>query len=147
MLFVETNRLVTTKPYKFDIKCQCNSESYEHHIVLGTKTINRPSVAGTVISRPGGYELYRLASSMPESSFSSKHVMCHVSCVMCHVSLVIFLLIYIYFRQSKGATRWSVCYQRGLPRLVCLHGEVLLTTLVLQYTDRLDPLLSHSLIN
>ena len=32
MVFVETNRLVTTKPYKIDIKCQCNYESYEHHV-------------------------------------------------------------------------------------------------------------------
>ena len=148
MLFVETNRLLTTKPYKFDIKCQCNSESYEHHLFLGTKIINRPSVAGTAISRPGGYEVYRLASSMPESTISSKpskhhytqtvrtrerifwenvhpqqHVICHMSCVMCHESHIIFLLIYI----SDWATRWSVCYQQGLLHLVYLCREVLLT--------------------
>ena len=29
MLFGDTNSLLTTKPYNFDIKCQCNSKSYE----------------------------------------------------------------------------------------------------------------------
>ena len=70
---------------------------------------------------------------------------CHMSCVICHVSRVTchvspvtchmshvkkknYILIYIYiyiffylrkkFGQSVGASRWRVCYQRGLPRLV-----------------------------
>ena len=65
------------------------------------------------------------------------HVTCHMSHVTCHLSHVkIFVLtffiiiitrnIYILFfnplkknLQSGGASRWRVCYQRGLPRLVC----------------------------
>ena len=39
---------------------------------------------------------------------------CHVSCVTCHISHVIFLL------QIGAASRWRVCYQQGLPRLVFL---------------------------
>ena len=34
MPFLDTNSHMTTKPYNLDIKCQCNSESYDQH---GTK--------------------------------------------------------------------------------------------------------------
>ena len=56
--------------------------------------------------------------------------MCHVSCVTCHgsrvtgqVSPVTSQFFYIVFILKKigpsgGASRWRVCYQRGLPRLV-----------------------------
>ena len=40
-------------------------------------------------------------------------VICHVSCIMCHLSHVNF-----FIRPSGGASRWRVCYQRGLLRLV-----------------------------
>ena len=48
-------------------------------------------------------------------------VMCHVSRVTCHLSHVnLFLLL--LFKQLNlligGASRWRVCYQRGLPSLV-----------------------------
>ena len=49
--------------------------------------------------------------------------MCHMSRITCQVSGVrcqvthIFIL-YIFFLQSCGASRWKVCYQRGLPRPV-----------------------------
>ena len=47
------------------------------------------------------------------------HVTCHVSCVTCHMSHVIFFFFYVKkIGQSGGASRWRVCYQRGLPRLV-----------------------------
>ena len=62
------------------------------------------------------------------------HTMCHVSCVMCHVSHIIchmsrvtfhlsHVKIQIYFLslqilQSGGDSRWRVCHQHGLPRLV-----------------------------
>ena len=60
------------------------------------------------------------------------HVTCHVSPVMCHVSHVKNIFFYISLNkkknkkkyttknigQSGGASRWRVCYQRGLPRLV-----------------------------
>ena len=45
-------------------------------------------------------------------------VTCHVSYVMCHM-LQYFLFFFSYFfGQSGEASRWRVCYQRGLPRLV-----------------------------
>ena len=54
--------------------------------------------------------------------------MYHVSSVTCHVSRVtgpmskklhfFFFLHKKKFGQSGGASWWSVCYQRGLPRLV-----------------------------
>ena len=48
-------------------------------------------------------------------------VTCHVSGVRCHVSGVTCIYIYIFFfLQSGEASRWRVCYQRGLPRLVSL---------------------------
>ena len=37
MPFGDTNSLLTTKPYNFDIKYQCNSKSYEQHSFCGTK--------------------------------------------------------------------------------------------------------------
>ena len=32
MPFVDTNSFLTSKPYNFDIKCQCNYESYDQHV-------------------------------------------------------------------------------------------------------------------
>ena len=56
------------------------------------------------------------------------HVTCHMSRVTCHVSHVKNTFFYNFFKkknyttknigQSGGASRWRVCYQRGLPRLV-----------------------------
>ena len=37
MPFLDTNSHLTTKPYNFDSKCQCNSESYDQHGYFGTK--------------------------------------------------------------------------------------------------------------
>ena len=56
-------------------------------------------------------------------------VMCHVSCVMCHVSHVACHVSYVMYHVSPvtcqkkiglsgGASRWRLCYQRGLPRQV-----------------------------
>ena len=42
------------------------------------------------------------------------HVRCPLSRVRCHLSRV----RRVFFGQSGGASRWRVCYQRGLPRLV-----------------------------
>ena len=64
--------------------------------------------------------------------------MCHVSCVMCHVSPVTCQIIFLHntkekklffcilkkIGQSGGASRWTVCYQRGLPRLVSSNISV-----------------------
>ena len=37
MPFLDKNSHLTTKPYNFDIKCQCNSESYDQHAFFGTR--------------------------------------------------------------------------------------------------------------
>ena len=49
-------------------------------------------------------------------------VTCHVSRLTCHMSHVTFISIYIYFfcRQSGETSRWRVCFQWGLPRLVVM---------------------------
>ena len=49
------------------------------------------------------------------------HVTCQVSHVKCHMSRVtchMWRFFFFFFWQSGGASRWRVCYQRGLPRLV-----------------------------
>ena len=52
------------------------------------------------------------------------HVTCHMSPVTCHMSDVKKKLHFFFFsnvkiiEQSGGASRWRVCYQRGLPCLV-----------------------------
>ena len=43
-------------------------------------------------------------------------VMCHVSGVRCH----------FFFGQSGGASRWRVCYQQGLPRLISTSSLLLI---------------------
>ena len=48
----------------------------------------------------------------------SPPTMCHISYVMCHVSratchMPLFLL-FSFFEQSGGGSRWRVCYQQGL---------------------------------
>ena len=45
-------------------------------------------------------------------------VTCHVSRVTCHVSGVTCQVSHVTFFFGE-ANRWRVCYQRGLPRLVC----------------------------
>ena len=85
-------------------------------------------------------------------NFKRMFILLNVSCVTCHMSLVtchlspvtcqkkmtIFIWKkkikkYIYILSSKlfffkwgGASRWRVCYQRGLPRLVykCIHRHI-----------------------
>ena len=49
-------------------------------------------------------------------------VSCQVSGVRCQVSGVTchFFLFLYFFWQIGGASRWRVCYQRGLPRLVLI---------------------------
>ena len=44
-----------------------------------------------------------------------------MSCVMCHVSHVTGNFFFLFFfLQSGEAYWWRVCYQRGLPLLVCV---------------------------
>ena len=68
------------------------------------------------------------------------HVMCHVSRVTCHMSrvtchmskniffyILIFFFVFFYVKkigQSGGASRWRVCYQRELPRLVSRYLNI-----------------------
>ena len=47
-------------------------------------------------------------------------VTCHVSGVTCHVSGVTCILYILFFEKKGEASRWRVCYQRGLPRLVSI---------------------------
>ena len=54
----------------------------------------------------------------PPTKCHMSHVMCQVSGVRCQVSHVIFFILLFFFLQSGEASRWRVCYQRGLPRLV-----------------------------
>ena len=51
------------------------------------------------------------------------HFTCHLSHVTCHVSPVTFYFLFFIVLQKKwcGASRWKVCYQRGLPRLVFFY--------------------------
>ena len=70
------------------------------------------------------------------------HVTCYVSrvtCqgVTCHVSHVTFFIFYfiILFWQSGEAYRWRVCYQRGLPRLVCLESQIITLSQKCQKSD------------
>ena len=44
-------------------------------------------------------------------------VMCHVTHVTCHMSRVI-NFFFIFFGKGGEVSRWRVCHQRGLPRLV-----------------------------
>ena len=64
--------------------------------------------------------------------FTPRHVscvMCQVSRVTCHVSHDTFffkLFLSNIFLLSGGASRWRVCYQQGLPRLVLtINGIVI----------------------
>ena len=59
------------------------------------------------------------------------HVICHLSYITCHVSPVTSHMSFFqkntFFlfkknRQSGGTSRWRVCFQRGLPRLVFLRS-------------------------
>ena len=57
------------------------------------------------------------------------YMSCHLSHVTCHMSKKNYILIIFssFFckkiGQSVGASRWRVCYQWGLPRLVFLRKE------------------------
>ena len=62
-------------------------------------------------------------------------VRCHVSRVRCHMSGVTFQFFFGVFLQSGENSRWRVCYQRGLPRLVfniekfeLKYGELIVLT-------------------
>ena len=56
------------------------------------------------------------------------YVTCQVSPVACHVSGVTCLFFCsLFFGQSGEASRWRVCYQRGLPQLVSSVGAPLLS--------------------
>ena len=47
------------------------------------------------------------------------YVTCHMSRVTCHVSYVTFFIFFLGGGGQSGEVyRWSVCYRRGLPRLI-----------------------------
>ena len=72
-------------------------------------------------------------------------VRCHMSPVKCHVSPVPCQKNYIFFFNGKsvGASRWRVCYQRGLPRLVCNTNCIKVTFV---YKPLIKPI-SHQLFS
>ena len=57
----------------------------------------------------------RMFTPPPGVTCQVSGVMCHMSGVTCQVSGV---MCKIFFLQSGWASRWRVCYQRGLPRIV-----------------------------
>ena len=82
--------------------------------MLHFSLIKRPGVAGDVLQTP-----LLLISSPP------KPVTCHMSCVTCHISHVTYNISNKNKKKQKngisgGASRWKVCYQCGLPRLIFL---------------------------
>ena len=60
-----------------------------------------------------------LIESSPPHTCHVSYVICHMSHVMGRVSHVMCQVIIIFFfLQSGEVSRWRVCYQRDLPRLV-----------------------------
>ena len=49
------------------------------------------------------------------------HVLCHVSLVSCHMWPVTCHMRQFFFWQNGWASKWVVCYQRGVPRLVYIE--------------------------
>ena len=84
-------------------------------MILQRGIFNRLGVAGAVLQTP-----LSLNDSLSQRSFSSKFVRCCVSCVTCHVSYV---TCKFFFLQIFGASRWRVCYQWGLPRIVSNYNN------------------------
>ena len=78
--------------------------------------------------------LYRLWKEVQDKMIHEKNmsgVRCHMSSVRCQVSgvtifyffyLLFIYLFFLYLLKSGGASRWRVCYQRGLPRIVLIQG-------------------------
>ena len=72
------------------------------------------------------------------------HVRRQVSGVRCQVSGVTFqvsgvacnFFIFYFFLQSGEASWWRVCYQRGLPRLVCYNIACMGANLVMLTPDK-----------
>ena len=90
--------------------------------IFSTPSLSNPKSKGAEILR-------RFAS--PNLSYVKCHMSCvtyHLSCVtcvMCHMYKKTKKKQYVFFlvEQSVGASRWRVCYQWGLPRLVCYITE------------------------
>ena len=60
-----------------------------------------------------------MREGLPSPTCHVSSVTCHMSRVTCHVSRVTCHIILIFFFLQIGkASRWRVCLQRGLPRLV-----------------------------
>ena len=93
------------------------------HYFLHLWLCNRPGVAGAVLQTPP--PIVKISSKhyvcqtrktrelkFWENVHPQPRVTCHVSCVKSHFFFLFF------FRECCGASRWRVCYQPGLPRLV-----------------------------
>ena len=108
---------------------------HTHTILHFNQLINRPDVAGAVLrtplwlndwlrwssfsSKPSKYHKSQTVRARDLQFLNNIHhplcVTCYMSCVKCHVSYIIYIF---FFPQNVWTSRWRVCYQRGLPRLV-----------------------------
>ena len=99
-------------------------------VVLQTPSLLIHSVSSQWVSHPSwkylqnSDEILRVCS--PSTTYHMSCVTFHMFCVTCHISDVTYLVyiifsFHIFFGHIFGARWWRVCYQRGLPRLVCLN--------------------------
>ena len=69
--------------------------------------------------------------------FRSSGVMCHMSHVTFHMSNVVFFIpFYSFFKPSGEASRWRICYQRGLTHLVLTYPNMTENVLLLNWVCR-----------
>ena len=138
------------------VRKKCVSRCY---LVVLPNIFNRPCVAGAVLQSPpvliNWFIKWSFSSNIfqplqctvnlkPEElvswNFERTFIPHYGSCVTCHVSPVtcpFFCLKKIGL--SGGASRWRVCYQRGLPRLVFVR-VLLFTNVEKFYVSRMGDL-------
>ena len=111
------------------------------NIILSHNIINRTSVAGNVLQRPMwnveissnhclSQTLRARELKFQENIHPSPHVTWYMLCVKIYFRRYksCIFIFFIFFGggggwgvQSCGASRWRVCYQQGLPRLVRIN--------------------------
>ena len=80
----------------------CSINTFVIYLFINSVILSFRIFKALCIPNRWGAEILREWSTPHDVS----HVMCHMSGVQCHFFLI------------DGASRWRVCYQRGLPRLV-----------------------------
>ena len=107
-----------TTPFMPHDKCHMSHVMY--HVSLG-----RCHMSG-VTSNSQTVKAEILRNGLPPPTCHLLHVRCQVSGVRCQVSGVRCQVSHVFFLGQCGeASRWRVCYQRGLPRLVFFWGNKL----------------------